>query len=70
MLKKLKRNYWEQLIIDALKSDKVRLDKITSDNKQAREARMIELLNIIKDPTESDENIARATLELIRLEEK
>ena len=45
-------------------------DKITSDNKQAREARMIELLNIIEDPTESDENKVRARLELYKLEEK
>ena len=53
-----------------LSSNDARLDNLTSTNKQTREARMAELISIINDPTTSNDDIGRATLELIELEEK
>ena len=56
--------------MENLGSGGARLDNRTSTNRKAREARMAELLTIIQDPTTSDNDKGRATLELIRLEEK
>jgi len=56
--------------MENLGSGGARLDNRTSTNRKAREARMAELLTIIQDPTTSDNDKGRATLELIRLEKK